>query len=133
MYATADGGICSPMVNPPHTEVEYYCGNVLLCGHLDTGADSMRLTHRDADMLGISRNRLRYDVEVSGSTGTGMAAIVTLPEVVIGPIRVRNVEALIMRQCRRNYGLVGRSFLNRIGGFRQITDRGEVLGMVLYP
>lgn len=82
---------------------------------VDTGATSVALRHEDAGLLGL-RPLLPtdYTVPISTANGTARAARVTLAEVRIGAVRVKNVEALVMPERALGMNLLGMSFIRRL-------------------
>lgn len=82
---------------------------------VDTGATSVALRHEDAAMLGV-RPLLPsdYTVPIATANGTARAARVTLSEVRIGEVRVKNVEALVMPERALGTNLLGMSFIRRL-------------------
>lgn len=82
---------------------------------VDTGATSVALRHEDAFQLGL-RALLPsdYTVPIATANGTARAARVTLGEVRIGDVRVKNVEALVMPDKALGTTLLGMSFIKRL-------------------
>ena len=80
---------------------------------VDTGASSVALTLDDARRAGIDPRALRYDVPVHTANGRTMAAAVTLKDVQIGGIRVRNVEGLVLNEGL-HISLLGMTFLGQL-------------------
>jgi aspartyl protease family protein len=93
----------------------------------DTGASKLALTHDDARRLGLRPGPGDYTVRVHTANGVTSAAPVTLREVRIGTIRVRQVEALVTRPGDLSINLLGMSFL---GELSQFSMRGGELVMV---
>lgn len=84
---------------------------------VDTGASTVVLKPADAAKAGIDVGRLSYSVAVNTANGTTYAAPVRLESISIGPIVVRNVEALIAKPGNLNESLLGMSFLRRLRSF----------------
>ncbi len=82
---------------------------------VDTGATSVALRHEDAGALGV-RPPLPsdYTVPIATANGAVRAARVTLAEVRIGEVRVKNVEALVMPERALGTNLLGMSFIKRL-------------------
>ena len=80
---------------------------------VDTGASTVALTLQDARRAGVDVRALRYDVPVSTANGRAMAARARLDEVRIGGIRVRDVDALVMRDGL-HISLLGMTFLGQL-------------------
>ena len=82
---------------------------------VDTGATSVALRHEDAGLLGLrALLPTDYVVPIATANGTARAARVTLAEVRIGDVRVKNVEALVMPERALGTNLLGMSFIRRL-------------------
>lgn len=84
---------------------------------VDTGASTVALTAESARGIGIVPLRSAYTATVSTANGLVKAAPVTLVEVGVGGIRVRNVKALVMPSGALPGNLLGMSFLARLSKF----------------
>jgi aspartyl protease family protein len=91
---------------------------------VDTGATTVVLRPADARALGFDPDRLRYTVPVHTANGTTYAASVRLGTLAVGPIRVRDVDALVAKPGALKDSLLGMSFLNRL---RSYEFSGDVL------
>lgn len=91
---------------------------------VDTGATSVALRHEDAAMLGV-RPPLPtdYTVPIATANGTARAARITLGEVRIGDVRVKNVEALVMPERSLGTSLLGMSFIRRLRNVELASGR----------
>lgn len=83
---------------------------------VDTGASVVALTREDAARLGLRPAPEAFRHVVQTANGETAAAAVTLQDVRIGSARVRNVEALIVRDGLP-YSLLGMSYLGRLSAF----------------
>ncbi len=92
---------------------------------VDTGASMVALTARDAQALGIDLNRLRFGIPVDTASGIAHAAPIRLASMSVGNIRVRNVEAVVIRDGLRQ-SLLGLSFLDRLSGY-EVTQNTMIL------
>lgn len=128
-YATRDGGVFArcQWAMQGVALMEWYCKRAHCCGIVDTAATHFSLTHGQAQKLGINLARLRYDTAINCHAGRVQAASVVIPEVVIGPIRVTNVDAVIAREPIEKLGFIGLSFLDRIGAMHRSKE-----GVTLY-
>jgi aspartyl protease family protein len=90
---------------------------------IDTGASYVALTPRDGRRLGLDMAGLRYVVPVSTANGNTFAALVVLDSISIGPIKLNDVQASVMRDDS-GVSLLGMSFLERLGGY---AVEGETL------
>ena len=84
---------------------------------VDTGASTVVLKPADAIAAGIDVNGLSYVIPVSTANGTTYAAPVSLGSISIGPIKVKDVEALVSKPGNLNESLLGMSFLRRLRSF----------------
>ncbi len=81
---------------------------------IDTGATSVALRFEDATRLGLHTDPEDFKIPIATANGGTKAARVTLQEIRIGNIRVRNVEALIVPPKSLTTNLMGMSFLKRL-------------------
>jgi aspartyl protease family protein len=95
---------------------------------VDTGASTVVLRHEDAKRLGIDTSALRYNVPVQTANGASYAARVKLPQIGIGNVGVRNVEALIARPGSLHQSLLGMTFLSRLRSYEFSGDYLELRG-----
>jgi len=84
---------------------------------VDTGASTVVLKPADAARAGIDVNALSYTVAVNTANGVAYAAPVRLRMLSIGPIVVRDVEALVSKPGGLTESLLGMSFLRRLRSF----------------
>lgn len=92
---------------------------------VDTGATVVALTAEDARRAGLQPMPSEFNVPVRTANGIAHTARVTLREVGIGGVRVRNVEALVSQPGALGVTLLGMAFLGRL---KQVTMRdGELL------
>jgi len=89
---------------------------------VDTGASTVVLKPADAARAGIDTARLQFTVPVRTANGTAFAAPIRLRAVDIGPIRIRNVEALVTKPGSLNESLLGMSFLRRLRSYEFSGD-----------
>jgi aspartyl protease family protein len=82
---------------------------------VDTGATSVVLRPADAERAGIDLSGLVYSAPVNTANGTAFAAPVRLKSITIGPIEVKDVQALVAKPGALDENLLGLSFLNKIG------------------
>ena len=83
---------------------------------IDTGASSIVLSRKDADRLHLRAGQLVFDQTYSTPGGLVRAAPVTLKEIQIGALRVRDVRASVSERPM-DMSLLGASFLNRLDGY----------------
>ncbi len=81
---------------------------------VDTGASYVALRDSDARDAGIFTTWADYSYPVRTANGETKAAFVTLSEMEIGEIRVRDVKAFILPDDQLSVNLLGMSFLSRL-------------------
>ena len=89
---------------------------------VDTGASDVTLNLNDARRLGIDPSRLNFNKPYRTANGTVYGALITLREVAVGPIVLRNVRASV-NQGELSNSLLGMSFLSRLSGYEVNGDR----------
>lgn len=96
---------------------------------VDTGASLVVLNEDDAARVGIRPFPGDYRHRLSTANGVTLGARTTLREVRLEGIVVREVDAVVLkREALASGGLLGMSFLSRLGGFETNADT-----MVLKP
>ncbi|MEX0589718.1 MAG: TIGR02281 family clan AA aspartic protease [Xanthobacteraceae bacterium] len=91
---------------------------------VDTGATLVALRYEDARSLGLVFPGDKFDIGVRTANGNGRARRVQLRSVSVGPITVRDVEALVLEQGALSANLLGMSFLKRLARFE--VQRGKL-------
>lgn len=94
---------------------------------VDTGATHVVLTMDDAEKIGYNLEQLSFDQPASTANGIVYSAEVQFGSVVVGPIRVENIDGYV-NQGELDISLLGMSFLNQLSGYEV---RGGLL--TLYP
>jgi aspartyl protease family protein len=89
---------------------------------VDTGASTVVLKPADASRLGIVVDRLNFSVPVQTANGTTYAAHVRLHSLSLGPINLKNVEALVAKPGTLKDNLLGMSFLSRLRSYEFTGD-----------
>ncbi|MFD1744604.1 TIGR02281 family clan AA aspartic protease [Rhizobium helianthi] len=87
-------------------------------GMIDTGASSIAINETTARRLGFTGNALDYRHSIGTANGTTKAALVRLERVEIGAIRVRNVDAMVLKDESLSGTLIGMTFLKRLSAFQ---------------
>lgn len=90
---------------------------------VDTGASGMVLSGRDAEMLGIDLQDLRFLGEASTANGVVRTARVTLDEVELGPFRNDGFQAFVT-EGDLDQSLLGMDYL---GQFRMEFSGGKLI------
>ncbi len=89
---------------------------------VDTGASAVVLKPADAEKAGIDIGALVFTVAVETANGTTYAAPVRLRSIDIGPIQLRDVEALVAKPGNLKENLLGMSFLKRLRSYEVSGD-----------
>ncbi|MTI43930.1 aspartyl protease family protein [Roseibium hamelinense] len=93
---------------------------------VDTGASTLALPEKVARRAGIFVQPSDFKQPVNTANGVTYAASVTVRDLKIGPIRLKNVEAMVLKDDRLGVPLLGMSALGRLEGF-DISDDTLVL------
>ena len=80
---------------------------------VDTGASAVALTESDARKAGLRPSDLHYNVPISTAGGRNYAARVTLDQVSLGGIMLRDVEALVVKEGLE-VSLLGMTWLGQL-------------------
>lgn len=80
---------------------------------VDTGASVIALTPEDASIAGIKLQDLKYNRTVSTAGGEIPAAYVTLDNVAVGRIELRNIQAIVIKDGLA-HSLLGMSYLGEL-------------------
>jgi len=91
---------------------------------VDTGATMVALSRRDAERIGIMAHQLDYSGRVQTANGIARVARVTLDELALGDISVRDVHAAVI-DAPLGTSLLGMSFLQRLRGFS--VENGKLI------
>jgi aspartyl protease family protein len=92
---------------------------------VDTGATSVVLSEQDAETAGFYVEQLEFTLRVHTASGIARAAPITIQEIVLGDIIVKNVRGAVI-QGYTGRSLLGMTFLSRLDGF-QVKDNQLVL------
>jgi aspartyl protease family protein len=84
---------------------------------IDTGASTVVLKPADAARAGIDPKSLSYTAALHTANGTTFAAPVRLRSIAIGPIELRDVQALVTKPGSLNENLLGMSFLSQLRSY----------------
>lgn len=90
---------------------------------VDTGATSVAITEATARRMGIFPRRDQFTLPVATANGVVQAAPVTLREVRVGAVVVRNVKAIVVPGDALSFDLLGMTFLNRLAKFEAANGR----------
>lgn len=95
---------------------------------VDTGADVVALTEADAERAGLVVDPAAYRPILRTASGEGMGARLRLDRLEIGPVVLRDVEAVVARDLATS--LLGQSALGRLG---RVELSGDVLVIAPRP
>jgi aspartyl protease family protein len=116
------GGVLTVPADPTgHFFVEPTLGGQRIRMLVDTGASLVALSHEDAERVSISVSARDFTKGIATANGVVEAAPVRIPQIQVGDIVVRNVEAVVLPPGRLNISLLGMTFLRRLSTF-EITD-----------
>lgn len=87
-------------------------------GLVDTGATFVAINEQTARRLGISGSELNYRYAVTTANGSTQAAHVTLSRMELGSVRVRDVDAFVLKDKSLSGMLVGMSFLSKLKSYK---------------
>ncbi|MBT6032076.1 MAG: TIGR02281 family clan AA aspartic protease [Kordiimonadaceae bacterium] len=111
-----DGAITYRADRSGHYMVKVDVNSVPLDFMIDTGATHMVLNIADAEKIGFDIDQLSFDIPASTANGVVYSAPVRFSTVVVGPIRVENVNGFV-NQGELDISLLGMSFLNKLSGY----------------
>lgn len=89
---------------------------------VDTGASTIVLRQADATAMGIDIRNLSYSISVQTANGTTYAAAVRLRDVSIGPIQLKDLDALVAGPGALSESLLGLNFLRRLRSYEFSGD-----------
>jgi aspartyl protease family protein len=87
-------------------------------GLVDTGASLVAINESTARKLGFGGNSLDFRYTASTANGKTEAAHVVLDRIEIGNVRVRDVDAFVLRDASLSDTLVGMSFLTKLKSYQ---------------
>ncbi len=80
---------------------------------IDTGASIVALTPRDAQRIGVDMDTLTYNGRINTAGGQIKGAYITLDEVRIGRVKIKDVDAVVLPDGLTQ-SLLGMSFLGQL-------------------
>jgi aspartyl protease family protein len=121
---SASGGVLTIVADDRgHFFVEPSFGPQRIRMLVDTGASVVALSHEDAQRMSLSIASGEYTEQVATANGIVQAAAVTIPEVQLDNIIVRDVDAVVLPPGRLMTSLLGMSFLGRLSTFEMSNGR----------
>jgi aspartyl protease family protein len=106
-----------------HFFVEPIVNGTRLRMMVDTGASLVVLSRDDARLIGINPAPAEFRVKVSTANGPVLVAPITLKEITVGPLSVRDVPAAVFPDNKLQLGLLGMSFLSKLSHFEVAGGR----------
>ncbi len=125
--APASAGVAIRSNDTGHFESRFVLNGKAIKAMIDTGATYVAMNEATAKSLGLGADRLHFDIEVGTANGRAKAAKVVLSSVEIGSIRVRNVDALVLRGTGLDSVLIGMSFMQKLRSYRVEDDRMQLV------
>ena len=110
-------GSSSVLIRPDssgHFVTKAIINNIEIAVMFDTGASIMALSYEDATKLGLRLGAKDFRSQIQTANGLTQAAEVTLAEIRIDTISIRNVAALVLPPGKLQTSLLGRSFWGRL-------------------
>lgn len=120
--AVGDDSVMFRALDDGHFHVEASVDGTPVLFMVDTGASDVVLSPADAERLGLDPGSLDYTRAYSTANGRVYGAPVRIGEIVVGPIRLTNVEASV-NQAPMRRSLLGMSFLGRLSGYEVRGDK----------
>lgn len=96
-------------------------------GMIDTGASVVALPESVARRLGFNAATLTFDHQLNTANGKTFGARIRLDRMDIGPVRVRDVQAVVLRDEALSSPLIGMSFLRKLSGFAVADGRMKLI------
>ena len=101
-----------------HFQARFLLNGKPVDGLVDTGATLIAFNQSTARHLGFGADSLDFKYPIDTANGRTLAAHVELRTIEIGDIRVRDVDAFVMKDDALSTTLIGMSFLNRLSNYR---------------
>jgi aspartyl protease family protein len=115
-----------PMDERGHFQADFKLNGRKISALIDTGATYVAMNKSMASRIGVKVTAGDMKFKVSTANGQASAAAVTINEIAIGKIRIRNVPALVLEDKALDGMLMGMSFLNQLERFA-IENRTLIL------
>jgi aspartyl protease family protein len=115
--ATAHGNVRLKANLQGHYTGDFKINGRPVPGLIDTGATYVAVNETTARRLGFGLMDLDYRYSVSTANGKTQAAFVKLNIMEIGSIRVRDVDAVVLKDSALASTLVGVSFLKKLASY----------------
>jgi aspartyl protease family protein len=116
--STGSGRVRLPADSRGHFNGTFRINGKPVDGVVDTGASLIAINESTARRLGFSGNGLDFRYKISTANGATDGAHVVLDRVEIGSVRVRDVDAMVLRDKALSETLVGMSFLKKLKSYQ---------------
>ena len=94
---------------------------------VDTGATGIALSYEDARRLGLEPRESDYTLRTRTANGLARAAPITLNEIRIGDVEVRDLRGTIAQPGALHITLLGMEFIRRLSRFELRGDELELV------
>lgn len=94
--------------------VQTTVNNIPVAMVVDTGANVVALTEKDAQSVGLSVSSTDYKAKMLTANGSTLVAPVLLSKAAIGGIEVDNVQAIVVPEDKLPVSLLGMSLLSKL-------------------
>ena len=94
--------------------VQTTVNNIPVAMVVDTGANVVALTEKDAQNAGIAVSPADYRAKILTANGSALGAPVLLSKIAIGGIEVDDVQAIVVPEDKLPISLLGMSFLSKL-------------------
>jgi aspartyl protease family protein len=101
-----------------HFMADFKVNGRAVSGMVDTGATFVAINEQTARQIGVSLSDLNYRYAVTTANGTTQAAHVTLDRMELGSVRVRGVDAYVLKDKSLTGMLVGMSFMGKLKSYK---------------
>ncbi|RWX76658.1 TIGR02281 family clan AA aspartic protease [Neorhizobium lilium] len=118
LVASANGRVRLQADSRGHFNGSFRINGRPVDGVIDTGASMVAINESTARKLGFTGNGLDFRYTVTTANGTTDGAHVVLDRIEIGSVRVKDVDAMVMRDKALSGTLVGMSFLKKLKSYQ---------------
>ncbi|MEO4044252.1 TIGR02281 family clan AA aspartic protease [Hoeflea sp. CAU 1731] len=105
-----------------HFTAEFKINGRKVDGLIDTGATAVAINETMARKLGVRLKPADFTHRVQTANGAIAVAPVVLNRIDLGPIRVRDVQAVVIADDSLAHTLIGMSYLKRLRSYRVEND-----------
>ncbi len=120
-FQQASNAISFPASSDGHFYIRALVNGVPLIFLADTGATHMVISPGDAEKLGLTPDRLRYDRVYETANGVVRGSTITIDDLEIGAFHMNDLMASVNEAPMRN-SLLGMNFFNRLASYQVKAD-----------